>query len=686
MSSFTQENRLLSLATPLGADALLLAGFAGREELSRLFSYRLDVLSDRGDVTARDLVGKNVSWCVRHSEREPRHFNGYVSRFSAAGRGLYDLHAYRLEVVPWLWFLTRTTDSRIFFPDVPDKTVKDVLREVFADYPFAEFNLDNLGGDYPEHEYWVQYRESAFNFVSRLLEDAGVFYFWVHEEGKHTLLLGDRKSHYRDCPEKHVPFSGGGSRAAAQISRWQHDWECRSGKVAHTDYNFETPKTSLLSGVSTVVDLPDAAGFELFDYPGDHQDKDGGVWRIKRRMEEEEAGFHVVHGDGNCCTFHPGGKFTLTEHDNAESNKTYALTAVEHRGCDTTYGTEGESSYENKFTAIPDSVVYRPARLTRRPFVQGVQTAVVVGPPTEEIHTDQDGRIKVQFHWDRRGKRDEHSSCWIRVATMAAGGGWGMFHLPRIGQEVIVEFLEGDPSRPLVTGSVYNANQMPPFSLPGAKRTTGMKSHTSPGGGGFNELSFDDSKGKEKITLHGQYDMSTTILHDDAQAVKNNRTVTVNGTLTERIQKDTSITIVEGKLVHDVAANTASYHVQGDLVEVYDANQTTTVQKTIAMQSAQADVYIEAATKIALVVGKSSLVMDADGNINLTGVNIVLNGSDSVGLDGAKIALSGGSCATMGVGGQSVTCDQSKVAVSGAGVNASAVGIHEITGAVVKIN
>ena len=690
MGAISQTGRLLTLSTPLGDDVLLLTGFSGQDSLSRPFVYHLNVLSERTDLTAQDIVGKNVTWAVNHSLTEPRFFNGYVSRLTAGGVGLYGLRSYHLEVVPWLWFLTRTADSRIFFPDVADKTVADVLGAAFADYGIADFDDKNLGTTYPKHEYWVQYRETAFNFVSRLMEDAGIFFYWAQGDGAHTLTLCDRKSHYRDCPEKDVPFANGGSRAASQITAWKHEWQCRSTDVAQSDYNYTAPRTPLFAGTRSIIDMEYPLSMELFDYPGDHQRKDDGVQRSKLRMEEEEAAFHVVRGESNCSSFFAGGKFTLTDHDDEnEAGKTYVITHVEHNAFDTTYENQGESGYSNHFQCIPDSVTFRPARLTPRPFVQGVQTAVVVGPANDDVYTDEYGRIKVQFHWDRRGKRNEHSSCWIRVATPWAGKNWGMLHLPRIGQEVVVDFLEGDPDRPLVMASVYNADQPPPFGLPNGKRISGTKSHSTPNGEGYNEISFDDTKGKEKITLHGQHDMATTILNNDTHTVHANRDVTVNGKLTEQIKGDTKITISDGNYTHTVATGTATYTVQGALTEDYKSTQTTTVAKDVTIKSKEATVTIDGSTKITLVSGDSQITLEKEGKITLKCKKLVFDADTAINGGAPLIEFLAADNASMAAGeggAQVVTCDTAKVAVGAAMTHSEATGNHVILGTLVKIN
>lgn len=331
--------------------------------------------------------------------------------------------------------------------------------------------------------------------------------------------------------------------------------------------------------------------------------------------------------------------------------------------------------------------------------MQGCQTAVVVGPAGEEIYTDKHGRVKVQFHWDREGKRDENSSCWIRVSHPSAGKGWGSLSIPRIGQEVVVDFLEGNPDQPIIVGRVYNAEQAPPFGMPAGAMIGGLKSNSTKGGGGYNEISMNDTKGKEMLTVHAQYDMSTTVKHDDTQLVETgDRTITVKtgkhtetikgdaaitiqtgnhslavqtGTHTETIKGDTSIVVQTGAYSLDVAANTLTHHVKGKVTENYDATQDTTVNGDVTIKSKTAKITVDASTEIYLHCGASMLSLKSDGTIKM---------------EGTKIEISGGDSVKAGVGNQNVTCDKQKVATSGAAINSSAVGMHEITGALVKIN
>jgi type VI secretion system secreted protein VgrG len=596
MASISQAQRSLSVASPLGPDVLLLTGFTGIESVSRLFAYQLELLSANDGIAPKDIVGQPLTWSLGSIDQEPRYWNGVVSRFVAGARNRRGLRSYRAEVVPWPWLLTRTTDCRIF----QNLATPDIIEKVFGDFGFTDYALE-LKGSFPKWEYCVQYRETAFNFITRLMEHEGIFYYFRHEEGKHTLVLANAPSTYTDCPEGRVRYSPG-SLAPNHISTWEHAYELRSAKWTRTDYNFQTPSTNLLSTTNTVIDLPVAKKFELFDYPGAYPAKGEGDPVTKVRMEEEEAGFDVVTGASECCTFTPCGKFTLEEHDVDAENAEYALTSVQHAATETSYGgsTSGVA-YSNTFTCIPSAVSYRPPRVTPKPMVQGPQTAVVVGPSGEEIYVDKYGRVKVQFFWDRQGKKDENSSCWIRVAEQWAGKNWGFVAHPRMGQEVVVDFLEGDPDRPLITGRVYNAEQMPPYDLPANMTQSGIKSRSSKGGApaNYNEIRFEDKKGSELVTIHAEKDQSievendeahwvghdrtktidhdetTHVKHDRTETVDNNETITIHANRTETVDKDETITIHGNRTETVDKDETITIH--GNRTETVDKDESITI-------------------------------------------------------------------------------------------------------------
>ena len=572
-----QTGRLLTVNTPLGADAVLLTGFRGREELSRPFSFQLDLATDQ-KVAASDLVGKAVSWQVTFPADTPRQFHGLVRSLALGPMIGRALREYRIEVVPWLWFLTRAADCRIF----QNKSVPDILKDVFARYGFSDFK-DQLTGSYAPREYCVQYRETAFDFVSRLMEEEGIAYTFTYEEGKHTLVLFDDVSAYQDCDPHATAEYRPDLDTAEVVQSWERRYAFVTGQAAHTDYNFETPATSLLATTDTVVPLDGPKSFERFEFPGGYTAAGVGTARATLRIGEEEVGYDTVRGSGRCSSFRPGAAYTLTEHPTDDAER-FAFVAVEHTASEPALPgvASGRGEYANAFDCIPATVPFRPARTTPRPHAVGPQWAVVVGPSGEEIYCDKYGRVKVQFVWDRVGKKDENSSCWVRVTEGWAGKNWGSVFIPRVGQEVIVEFLNGDPDRPLVTGRVYNATQMPPYALPDMKTQSGIKSRSSKGGGtgDFNELRFEDKKGEEDIYFHAQKDAHRVVENDDDLKVGHDQTITIQNARTLTVKDaDETITIETGNRTRTVKTGDDALAVEtGTRTVTVEGDQTHTIK------------------------------------------------------------------------------------------------------------
>ena len=577
----TQAARQIAVDTPLGDDVLLLRSLQGKEAISKLFSFELDLLSEEASINYDDIVGKSATVRVNLADGSQRYWNGFVSRFVQAGRDS-NLAVYQATIVPWLWFLDQTTDCRIF----QEKTAPDIIKQIFQEYGYRDFKL-SLYGDFVQRDYCVQYRESDFNFVSRLMEEEGIFYFFEHENGKHTLILGNDPSVHKPCPnQSSARYEGtaGGWQDDDVVVQWLQEQELRPGVFTSTDYNFETPSTSLMSSVSGKTK------WEVYDFPGEYAKRGDGDKLVKVRLQEQQMPQCVARGSGDCRAFTAGFKFKLTDHYRSNLNQEYVLTTVRHSA----HHSLGFSSaapdtgpvYENSFECVPASTPIRPQRRTPVPLVQGCQTAVVVGPAGEEIFTDKYGRVKVQFHWDREGKKDENSSCWVRVSYPWAGKAWGGIQIPRIGQEVIVDFVEGDPDRPIITGRVYNAGQMPPWDLPGKMMVSGYKSNSTKGGGGYNEISFDDTKGTELIQVHGQYDMDTKIEHDERRHVVNNRsknvdvneTSTIGNNRTESVGNNEQITIGVNR-VESVGSN-ETISIGSNRTENVGANESITVALT----------------------------------------------------------------------------------------------------------
>ncbi len=604
--------------------------------------------SDNQDIAAKDIVGKNVTWQVQVKDAKPRSFNGFVSQFVGGGVTIRHTRSYSATLVPWLWFLTRTANCKIF----QKKSVPDIVTSIFDDLGFSDYALE-LKGAHPKRDFCVQYRETAFNFVSRLMEDEGIFYFFRHEEGKHTLVLADQIASYKDLPAN--PIEPG-----ATIESLDHRFEYRPGKWTRTDYNFETPSTNLLTTTNTVVSLSNIGKFEMFDYPGDYMAKADGLTGTKLRMEEEEVAYDVLTANSACATFTPGGKFKLTEPDvKSEDGKSYVVVSIEHTAVDVDFtASERPSEYKNVFHCIPASVNFRPGRHTPKPLIVGVQTAVVVGPTGEEIYTDKYGRVKVQFFWDRLGKKDENSSCWIRVAENWAGKNWGIVFNPRIGQEVVVEFLEGDPDRPIITGRVYNAEQMPPYDLPANQTQSTIKTRSSKGGGtdNFNELRFEDKKGSEEVYLHAEKDFNRVVENNDTLKVGSSKAddgsqiIEIYKDRTETVKTgDEKVTIEQGDRTIEVTQGNDSHQIKqgnrevviemgNDSLEIKMGNQTTKLDlgmsQTEAMQS------------IELKVGQSSLKLDQTG-VTIQGMMISIEGQVQTQIKGLMTQVNGDAMLTL---------------------------------------
>lgn len=562
-----QQNREIEIITPLSENVLLLQELTVTEELGRMFSIHA-VLASEQDINFEKLLGQNVSIRFNFAQGK-RFFNGYVSSISqGVSEGRFA--RYYVTIHPWLWFLTRTSDCKIF----QNKTVPDIIKEVLQEYGFSDIT-NRLKASYRSWDYCVQYRETDFNFISRLMEQEGIYYYFIHEKGKHTLYLADdMASHDKMSGCYDIPYYPPDEAVVREdecISSWNITKELQTGRYCLSEYDFEHPKADLKTD-STIARTHDRADFEIYDYPGEYVKSSEGDDCVKIRIEELQSQYERMRGNGNVRGLICGGLFKLNLFPRSDQNREYLVTSITHHvRIDDFDATNGDTSshYSNSFTVIDSSTPHRAARLTPKPFVQGPQTAVVVGPSGEEIYTDKYGRVKVQFHWDRLGKKNENSSCWVRVSHPWAGKNWGMIAIPRMGQEVIVDFLEGDPDQPIITGRVYNAEQMPPYALPANMTQTGILTRSSKGGSAANanELRFEDKKGSEQVYLHAEKnqdievendethwvghdrkktidnDETTLVKHDRTETVNNNETITIGVDRTEKVGNNETITI-----------------------------------------------------------------------------------------------------------------------------------------------
>jgi type VI secretion system secreted protein VgrG len=658
----TQDLRLLSLSTPLGKDVLCLHKLEGTEAISSPFHFCLELLSDQSStVSFKDIVGKRVTIAIELPSKQKRYINGLVSRFA---QGDFDtgMTHYYAEVVPWLWLLSRTSDCRIF----QKKSVPDIVQQIFKDLGLQDFKLQ-LQGSFEPREFCVQYRETDLDFVSRLLEEEGIFYFFEHTQDKHTLVLANSPAAHSPCPNQaqaRYRYTYGGKQEVDFIRQWKAEQELHPGKYALTDYYFPTPSNNQMVKAVSGIKLEGSDRYEVYDYPGyfakrfDGDDKAGkvppdGERTVKIRMAANEAAHQVIEGAGECRGFVPGYRFSLTEHYRQDLNGDYVLTQVTHTASNNLRPGD-EPKYQNTFTCLPKAVPYRPARVTPKPVIQGTQTAQVVGLAGEEIDTDKYGRVKVQFPWDREGKKDANSSCWIRVASSWSGKQWGAIQIPRIGQEVVVSFLEGDPDQPLIIGSVYNAEQMPPYKLPDNKTQSGVKSRSSLKGGAenYNEIYFEDKKGEELLYIRAEKDQTIAVENDEAHWVGHDRTKEVDHDETTTIKNNRTETVEEGdeKITIKKGNRTVEISMGNETLNIKMGNQTTTLdmgnqatQLKMGNQTTKLDMgqsSTEAMQSIELKVGQSSIKVDQTG-VTISGMVIKIEGQVQTQLKGLMTQLGG---------------------------------------------
>ncbi|WP_018415127.1 type VI secretion system Vgr family protein [Teredinibacter turnerae] len=663
MGQFSQGNRLIQISQfSLADDTLLLTDFSGQELVSGLFDFHITCISEDLEINPDDIVGKTCT--VTINDKKGRDFNGFITSFvygEVLGQGASaTFREYRMRLSPWLWFLTQTNDHRIF----QEKNTKEIVTSIFADLGFSDYEFKAEGGS--AREYCIQHNESDFHFISRLLEEEGITYYFKHDSAKHTLVLVDQKNAFDAVTESEAEYSRGTS-GDTHISQWQHLHQFRKGQWTLNDYNFKEPTKDLTANTISASKFAKNKNFEHYEYPGVY-DFAKGADLAKIRMDSEEAGKNAVQGASNCASFYAGGRFSLGKHESAAEKGDYVLTSVIVQAHDHSYGLHDStsSSYRNQFTCIPADIHIRPARVHTRPVMRGPQSAVVVGPSGEEIYLDEYNRVKVQFIWDREGKNDENSSCYLRVMQAWAGNQWGASFVPRIGHEVIVDFLDGDPDRPIITGSVYNGKNKPPFN---SKTQSGFRTRSSKNGTGSNcnELRFDDKKGAEQIYVHAEMNLDTEVENDETHTVDHNRTKSIGDNEKSSIGKDRSKTvgknesesIGENKDISvgknhtesigedkklEVGANhtetigkNMTISVAKDLKESVDGTYVEKVTKEYGLSAKE--ITLKADKKITLQTGSAKIVMSSNGDIQISGKNITVKGSGKVVIKGSKTEI-----------------------------------------------
>jgi len=678
----------ITLASPLPAADLFLDALQVSEGLSQLGGMQLSLLSEKSDLKPADLLGKPVTLTMHLLDDSKRYFHGYITRFGiGTPRGRY--FSYQADVRPWLWFLQRTSDCRIF----QEMTVPDIVKKVFDDHAgLAQVKL-KLFRTYRPWTYCVQYRESDFQFVTRLLEREGIYWYFEHTNGKHELVLMDSLS-------AHDPITGEGTIRYIEdpshappdeeyVSRWSFTQEVKTGKTALTSYDFERPATSLLVDAS-LSRSHDQAAAERFDFQGDYLKAPDGKQYAEDWLDEVQTRHHRLQGEGNAMGLEAGRTFKLSRHPRADQNANYLLTQVEiHAQVAVFDAGQSGSQYTVKFDAIPAAQQFRPQRRTPKPFVQGPQTAVVVGPGGDEIFTDKYGRVKVQFHWDRYGKKDEKSSCWVRVSQPWAGQNFGFVHIPRIGQEVVVSFLEGDPDQPLITGRVYNAQQMPPWDLPANATQSGLLTRSSTGGayGNANAIRFEDKKGAEQLWLHAEKNQDIEVENDETHWVGHDRTKTIDHDETTHVKHDRTETVDNNEKItigvdrtEQVGSN-EKIAIGANRTETVGANENITIAAN-RTESVGANETITIGANRSITVGASETATVALQRTHTVGVNetIAIGAAQEIAI-GAAQTVAIGAMQSVNIGAsQSLNVGAGQTNNIGANQSTTVGGPHHICG------
>lgn len=598
----TQALREVSVKTVLGADVLLFKRMHCSEALGSLSEFRIELASERGDIRIADVLGTGLTVSIDLPDGGQRHFHGIVTHFSYQG-WRDDKPCYHAVVHPALWLLTRSTDCRIF----QDQSALEIVKAVIAEYGGLVLLKDGLLTNTPApRTYCVQYRESDFNFVCRLLEEEGIYFYFTHREGAHTMVLADGYG-------AHQPVGGyasilfrdeehGRDPLKETVTRFAPGGVIQAGSVTLNDFDFEKASASTSGSLLVKANVPapfDQQRYEHYDYPGRYLTANVGNDFARARIEALHGQGERIEAAGNARGLTVGALFTLAEHPRNDQNRAFLITGAQTEVTGNNYRTDGAGEgmdFRCVFEAIGKEHSYRAPASARKPVVQGPQTAMVVGKRGEEIWTDKYGRIKVQFHWDRDGKSDETSSCWVRVQQGWAGKGWGMQFVPRVGMEVVVSFLEGDPDRPLVTGCVYNSDAMPPYALPAGQTRSTLKSNSSKGGGAFNELRLEDKKGAEQFYIHAGRDLEQRVRNDALAWIGGERHAIVIKDSVEKVGGDLHQT-VGGSAAHEAALNLV---LKGGLKTALHAGQTVHIK-------AGMNVVIEAGANITLKAGAAFL-------------------------------------------------------------------------------
>ena len=675
MASITQDDRLLRFDSALGSDELILHGLNGEEKVSDLFCFDLELFSSDPNLSAEKIVGTAADIEIHNGVDgdKVRYINGIVSRF-VAGRFEGGTRHYRAQMVPWFWLLMHTSNCRIY----QAQSAKDIITAIFGDHGFSKYEFRSITCE--KRDYCVQFGESDFNFISRLLEEEGISYHFIHSKGDHKLILTQSNQSFEQCDESEAIVDYGNRPGENFISSWERHYSFTSGKWSHNDYDFLAPTKALKTEAKTIVSWPANSKLEHYDYPGHYCESTLGKSYTKYRMEAEEAHHDVTEAQSNCATFYAGGRFKVSEHPSSSDKGNYLISKIVHHASDLGSGqSSGSPSYTNTLSCIPSDNTIRPIATTHKPQIHGMQTAVVVGPSGEEIYTDEHGRVKVQFHWDREGKNDDKSSCWIRVSQSWAGKKYGSFFTPRIGFEVLVSFIDGDPDRPIIMGGVYNGDNAAPYAA--AKSQSGFKTASTKNGAAadYNELRFEDKKDSEEIHMQAQKDYT--------RYVKNLEKATIDGNQEQTVKVDRIITITEGNETHTLDKGDQSLVLtEGSQDSTIAKDVTTTIGENNTV-SVGKDQNIDIAKKQSLDVGDAQTIKVKKDQKVTVGGDQKTSVTGAASIDAKEVKLSGKTKIEMKVGGNSIKIDSMGITikVGGNSIKLDPAGVT-IKGTMVKID
>jgi type VI secretion system secreted protein VgrG len=613
----TYDKRMIRITqSPVPKIEFFVTSFNGSEGISQLFSFDIKMVTDSpgGDkIIFEQVAGKSITVSIRTHYKKERHFNGIIIAFSQELKNENEGYStYNAVMMPTFWLHTEYYDCRIF----QDKTVENIIDDVLkikspqgVDLPELQFEKD-LKGSLQVRDFCVQYNESNYNFISRLCEEEGIFFYFKHDENKHTLVFTNDNTKYEPFPKSEnagvVDFAktGGAMQNEEVVTFFQRNKKLATRYFSIADHYFSLSDAE--RSASSVTTQGEAANMgETYEYPGGHKETPTtGIPITQIRMQAQDTKMFNIRGRSNCRGFTPGYKFKLIEHPIEDlKDKEYLLTSVNHQGTQRLSTESGSGdNYLNLFQCLSVEVPYRPIRKTKKPQILSSQTAFVTGQKGEEIETDKYGRVKVRFHWDRRdqGPLNGHTSCWIRVAQIWAGDQWGAMNIPRVGQEVIVNFLDGDPDRPIITGRVYNANSMPPYALPLKKTVSTIKSNSSKGGNNFNEIRFEDLKGSEEFYTHAAKDQNEEVENHMTTKVGNNQTVTV--------ENDRAVTISSGNETYTIQSGSRSVSVKSNETHTNSANFDHSVSGNYTLKVS------------------GNINIEAGGTVKISGSKIILNG------------------------------------------------------------